>query len=297
MFVPSKVRDTYLVTLLQQLMHPQTNISSRNSSSSSHSSTNHHEPSTGVCQSAILFVSTCARATILQQTLLALHYSTTSLHGMISQDRRTASLHKFKSHLVPILIATDVASRGLDIPNVDLVVNVDMPRNAEDYIHRVGRTARNGVRGKSVSIVTEGDVGLVHAAEELAGRKMEKCGEVTEEMAVRNLGIVTKAMRVAKMQVMEYGLDDLIKERGERRKTERLEKRRVREYAEKQVSRSVRSHGRKVDTGKGKKRGKSRSGKKERNTKRAKKEERQVAHAFQKEKKQQSKDKKIIPLK
>lgn len=64
------------------------------------------------------------------------------LHSVMSQKRRLAALGKFKSSLVRILVSTDVASRGLDIPVVDLVVNYDLPRVPSDYVHRVGRTAR-----------------------------------------------------------------------------------------------------------------------------------------------------------
>jgi ATP-dependent RNA helicase DDX47/RRP3 len=67
-----------------------------------------------------------------------------NINGQLSQQQRLAALNKFKSGDKNILIATDVASRGLDIPNVDLVINFDIPSNSKDYIHRVGRTARAG---------------------------------------------------------------------------------------------------------------------------------------------------------
>jgi ATP-dependent RNA helicase DDX47/RRP3 len=68
------------------------------------------------------------------------------------------ALNKFKSGERQILIATDVASRGLDIPAVDLVINYDIPQHSKDYVHRVGRTARAGKTGKAITIVTQYDV-------------------------------------------------------------------------------------------------------------------------------------------
>ena len=76
----------------------------------------------------------------------------------MNQSNRIGALNKFKSNERNILIATDVASRGLDIPNVDLVINYDVPQSPKDYIHRVGRTARAGKTGRSMIFVTQYDV-------------------------------------------------------------------------------------------------------------------------------------------
>ncbi|KAF2755800.1 DEAD-domain-containing protein [Pseudovirgaria hyperparasitica] len=82
------------------------------------------------------------------------------IHGDLSQAQRTASLDSFKKGSVPILVATDVAARGLDIPAVKVVINVTFPLTAEDYVHRIGRTGRAGQDGLAVTLFTEHDKGL-----------------------------------------------------------------------------------------------------------------------------------------
>ena len=163
-----------------------------------------------LAQSAIIFVPTCERAAHISGILTELGIHNVALHSLLSQNRRLASLGMFQSQRVRVLIATDVASRGLDIPEVDLVLNAELPRRAVDYVHRVGRTARAGRRGRAVSLVGEQDVDLVHEAEKISGRKLEKCCEVTDEMAVRLLGPVAKASRLAKMKLMDIGFDELV---------------------------------------------------------------------------------------
>ncbi len=78
-------------------------------------------------------------------------YIATSIHGDKSQSAREASLQSFRTGKTPVLVATDVAARGLDIPNVGLVINFDLPDSVEDYIHRVGRTGRAGNTGLAIS--------------------------------------------------------------------------------------------------------------------------------------------------
>jgi ATP-dependent RNA helicase DBP3 len=82
------------------------------------------------------------------------------IHGDLSQEKRTASLAAFKEGQVPLLVATDVAARGLDIPAVKVVINVTFPLTAEDYVHRIGRTGRAGKEGLAITFFTDHDKGL-----------------------------------------------------------------------------------------------------------------------------------------
>ncbi|KAL3778672.1 hypothetical protein ACHAW5_000460 [Stephanodiscus triporus] len=174
-----------------------------------------------LARSAIIFAPTCERCAHLSGILTELGVRNVALHSLLSQNRRLASLGMFQSQRVRVLVATDVASRGLDIPEVDLVINAELPRRAVDYVHRVGRTARAGRRGRSVSLVGESDVDLVHEAERISGRPLEKCVEVTDEMAVRLLGPVAKASRLTRMKLMDIGFDELVAKHRERKRRDR----------------------------------------------------------------------------
>merc|ERR1712029_995014 len=110
-----------------------------------------------------------------------------------------------KSKSRSILIATDVASRGLDIPHVDIVINFDIPTHSKDYIHRVGRTARAGRAGKAVTFVSQYDVELYQRIEQLLGKKLPLYPSVEEEVML--LGErVGEALKMAKTQMKD--LDD-----------------------------------------------------------------------------------------
>ena len=84
-----------------------------------------------------------------------------AIHGNKSQAARQRALNEFKSGKARVLVATDVAARGLDIPNLPLVINHDLPMVAEDYVHRIGRTGRNGARGEALSLVSPDEAGLL----------------------------------------------------------------------------------------------------------------------------------------
>lgn len=83
----------------------------------------------------------------MTQTLKFLKYKAVALHSFLKLNQRIANLGMFRTDQANILVTTDLTSRGLDIPNVNLVINYDMTRRVSDYVHRVGRTARNGYDG------------------------------------------------------------------------------------------------------------------------------------------------------
>ena len=103
----------------------------------------------------VVFVARKETAHRLRIVLGLLGMSVAELHGSLTQEQRLDSVNKFKSLEVPVLICTDLASRGLDIPKIEVVINYDMPKTYEIYLHRVGRTARAGREGRSVSFVGE----------------------------------------------------------------------------------------------------------------------------------------------
>jgi len=106
-------------------------------------------------QLAIVFVETKRAADTLELELHEKGMNCCAIHGDRTQDERESALHAFKSGANPIMVATDVAARGLDIPNVELVVNFDLPKQLDDYVHRIGRTGRAGRRGTAVAFVNE----------------------------------------------------------------------------------------------------------------------------------------------
>lgn len=105
-------------------------------------------------QSAIVFTRTRVRAEHIGKMLQRKRVRTAVIHGDRSQAERNAALKTFKSGACRVMVATDVAARGLDIPGVSHVINFDLPEDAESYIHRIGRTARMGREGEAISLVT-----------------------------------------------------------------------------------------------------------------------------------------------
>jgi ATP-dependent RNA helicase RhlE len=126
---------------------------------------------------ALVFVKTRRGADELVDTLQAQGLKADSIHGDKPQPARQRALDRFKAGEVQLLVATDVAARGLDIDDLPIVVNFDLPIVAEDYVHRTGRTGRAGASGEAVSLVCADEVQLLAAIETLTGQLLERSEE------------------------------------------------------------------------------------------------------------------------
>jgi len=107
--------------------------------------------------SVIIFMDTKKGVDTLNTFLNNANYNAIGIHGDKTQYKRQEAIDKFSTGDIPILIATDVASRGLDFPSVSYVINFEMPSNIEDYVHRIGRTGRAGNSGVAISFLNEGN--------------------------------------------------------------------------------------------------------------------------------------------
>ena len=128
-------------------------------------------------QNAIVFCNRKRDVATLHKSLQKHGFPAVALHGDMDQYARMAALESFRAGENPILVASDVAARGLDIPAVSHVFNFDVPTHAEDYVHRIGRTGRAGRLGTALTIVTRHDDKLVAAVEKLTTQPIEWLGD------------------------------------------------------------------------------------------------------------------------
>ncbi|XP_042420512.1 DEAD-box ATP-dependent RNA helicase 10-like [Zingiber officinale] len=145
-FIPAKHKDCYLVYILNEKQNCTT----------------------------MVFTRTCESTRLLSLLLRNIGMRAIPISGQMSQDKRLGALNRFKAGDCNILICTDVASRGLDIPSVDMVINYNIPTNSKDYVHRVGRTARAGRSGMAISLVNQYEVAWYMQIEQLIGKKLPK---------------------------------------------------------------------------------------------------------------------------
>jgi ATP-dependent RNA helicase DDX47/RRP3 len=156
-----------------------------------------------VGQSCIVFTQTVATTQKLSFMLRNLGFEAICLHGQMPQPKRLGALGKFKAGEKTILICTDVASRGLDIPSVDIVINYDVPQSSKDYIHRVGRTARAGRSGKSITLVSQYDVEWFTRIEHALEKKLPEFPIDSKQAVLVLQERVQEAVRFAVLQLKE----------------------------------------------------------------------------------------------
>uniref|UniRef100_A0A2P2KSQ7 Uncharacterized protein MANES_13G086300 n=1 Tax=Rhizophora mucronata TaxID=61149 RepID=A0A2P2KSQ7_RHIMU len=175
-FLPAKFKDCYLVYILTEMSG----------------------------STSMVFTRTCDATLFLSLVLRNLGLRAIPINGHMSQSKRLGALNKFKAGECSILICTDVASRGLDIPSVDMVINYDIPTNSKDYIHRVGRTARAGRSGVAISLVNQYELEWYLQIEKLIGKKLPEFPAQEEEVLLL-LERVSEAKRIAHMKIKETG--------------------------------------------------------------------------------------------
>ena len=122
---------------------------------------------------AIIFTATKREADRLSDELYLMNHRSKTLHGDMSQRERTRTINRFKNNEIQILVATDVAARGIDVDDITHVINFDLPRQVEDYIHRIGRTGRAERKGKAISLVVDKEKFMLQKIEKYAKIKIE----------------------------------------------------------------------------------------------------------------------------
>lgn len=142
---------------------------------------------------------------------------TSILHSFLTQKDRNKSLSMFKNQKTRVLLATDLASRGIDIKTVDIVINYDLCRDEKEFVHRVGRCARGGKLGTAISLVTQFDVNRVKSIEAGIGEKMEPI-EIDEEDALKSMSAVIKAKKKAEMIISSKGESEMFEKLRARKK-------------------------------------------------------------------------------
>lgn len=125
-------------------------------------------------ESAIVFMNSKFATEKLAKRLKASNISASAIHGDLRQNKRERVILGLRNNKFRVLVATDVAARGIDIPHIHQVINFDLPRQTEDYIHRIGRTGRNGANGLALNLVTTSDKGKLAEIDELLGGKPVK---------------------------------------------------------------------------------------------------------------------------
>ncbi|KAK2061985.1 DEAD/DEAH box helicase [Colletotrichum caudatum] len=172
LFIPHQLKDTYLVYLANEFAG----------------------------QKLVVFTRTVSETQRLAILLRTLGFGAIPLHGQLNQTARLGALNKFRAGERSILVATDVAARGLDIPLVDVVINHDLAQDSKTHVHRIGRTARAGKSGIALSLVTQYDLEIWLRIEAALGKKLDEYPTQKEEVMVFQTR-VEEAQRHARIEM------------------------------------------------------------------------------------------------
>ncbi|TGZ65163.1 hypothetical protein CRM22_006003 [Opisthorchis felineus] len=159
------------------------------------------------CSLIIVFTNKCKWCHLIGLMMNSLGMKTVLLHSAMRQRERISSLTLFRSSQVRILIATDLASRGLDFPTVDVVINHNVPVRPTDYVHRVGRTARAGKTGLALTLCDLFEIKRLHAIQEFIGRDLSPF-EVNEKKVAKIITEVSLARREAERKLDQIRFDE-----------------------------------------------------------------------------------------
>lgn len=138
--------------------------------------------------SVVIFTRTRMRADWVFDRLSEANVEAEAIHGDVSQIKRERTLRKFRNGELRILVATDVAARGLDIPVVSHVINYDLPNTPEEYVHRIGRTGRAGRSGVALTFVTEDERHMVRDIERIIGKQLDPTVQLKRKLPPRRFG-------------------------------------------------------------------------------------------------------------
>jgi len=166
---------------------------------------------------AIIFGRTKRRVDELSDALNVRGYSAEGIHGDLSQAKRMSVLRKFKEGSIDVLVATDVAARGLDISGVTHVYNFDIPQDPESYVHRIGRTGRAGKSGLAITFVSPREVSYLHHVEKVTKRKMDKMKAPTLDEALEgqqkmSMEKLTQAVEASNLGFYRSAAEQLLEE-------------------------------------------------------------------------------------
>jgi ATP-dependent RNA helicase DeaD len=166
---------------------------------------------------SIVFCNTKRKVDELVTSLQARGYTADGLHGDLKQSQRDTVMGKFRTGVIDILVATDVAARGLDVDEIDLVINFDMPQDEEYYVHRIGRTARAGREGMALSFVAGRDIHKLRDVQRYTNTKIPRhelptLSDIEERYTSSMLDRIKETIDAGELQIYESIVDTLLQE-------------------------------------------------------------------------------------